>query len=87
MIVTNGATLKWGWSYVAARAAYPVLVRSPCSETAAVCGRGLTRLQCEQRNIGLVCPGGSVDSGSAWGRLAIKATGFGAEKQPCITCA
>jgi hypothetical protein len=26
MVVTNGATLKWGWVYVAARAAYPVMV-------------------------------------------------------------
>lgn len=26
-MVTNGATLKWGWVYVAARAAYPVMVR------------------------------------------------------------
>jgi hypothetical protein len=26
MVITNGATLKWGWVYVAARAMYPVMV-------------------------------------------------------------
>jgi hypothetical protein len=29
MIVTNGATAKWGWVYVAARALYPFMVSMP----------------------------------------------------------
>jgi hypothetical protein len=29
MIVTNGATAKWGWVYVAARALYPFMVSLP----------------------------------------------------------
>lgn len=62
MIVTNGATLKWGWFYVAARAAYPVLVRPACSKMAAMWAwsytaamwaaqlrLGVTRRQCGQR--------------------------------------
>jgi hypothetical protein len=49
MIVTNGTTLKWGWAYVAARAAYPVLVSLPWSHTYAAVSEFMC-WQCAQPN-------------------------------------